>query len=79
MKLAQSTLLIESTQKTPLYLIDELPAELDEYRCQMAIEVISGLNAQALITSVSPEPLIKFVENDAKWFHVEHGQVSEML
>ena len=79
MKLAQSSLLTESINKTPLYLIDELAAELDHHRCQVAIDIISNLNAQALITSVTPEPINKFINNKAKWFHVEHGEVSEMV
>jgi recombinational DNA repair ATPase RecF len=41
--------------------------------------VISSLNAQALITSVAPAPINKFINNQAKWFHVEHGQAIEMV
>jgi DNA replication and repair protein RecF len=79
MKLAQASLLVESIDKTPIYLIDELAAELDDVRCEAALQVISSLNAQALITSVAPAPINKFINNQAKWFHVEHGQAVEMV
>jgi DNA replication and repair protein RecF len=79
MKLAQASLLQENINKTPIYLIDELVAELDEVRCAAALEVIAALNAQALITSVTPEPINQFNNHSAKWFHVEHGQATEMV
>lgn len=79
MKLAQASLLQERINKTPIYLIDELAAELDEARCAAALEVIASLNAQALITSVTPESINLSSQHSAKKFHVEHGHVIEMV
>jgi len=79
LKLAQSHFLSESHNKSTIYLIDELPAELDHERCRKTIELLEELNAQTLITSVSTESIANHITCDAKWFHVKRGHVSSMV
>lgn len=79
LKLAQATHLFEQYQKSSIYLIDELPAELDQARCEKVLTLLCGLENQVLITSVSKEPVSVLTPQEIKWFHVEHGQVTTML
>ena len=64
--------------KACIYLIDELPAELDSERREIALNLLSKLNAQVIISAVSKDS-VDYINNDIKWFHVEHGKVATML
>jgi DNA replication and repair protein RecF len=79
LKLAQARLLSTTLDKPSVYLIDELPAELDQKHCMNALNIIKGLNSQAFITSVSTDRIDKFISSNSKMFHVEQGIVSEMV
>ena len=79
LKLAQARLLSDSLDKPCVYLIDELPAELDEKHCSNALSIIRGLNSQAFITSVSTDRILSFTQPTSKMFHVERGNVLEMV
>ena len=79
LKLAQAKYLYIQNKKSSMYLIDELPAELDEIRCTKVLSLLSEINSQTLITSVAKAPLTQVSGQDAKWFHVEHGQVTTMV
>jgi len=79
MYLAQSQYMADNFSKKGVYLIDELPAELDENTCHKVLSLLSDLNSQVLITSVSDHYLRGNVPEITKWFHVEHGQATPML
>lgn len=79
LKLAQATHLFEQYRKSSIYLIDELPAELDHARCERVLKLLADLKNQVLITSVSQEPVAGLTDQEIKWFHVERGNVSSML
>ncbi|MEM7304638.1 MAG: DNA replication/repair protein RecF [Pseudomonadota bacterium] len=79
LKLAQAKLLSNVSNKPSIYLIDELPAELDEKRCFSALSILKSLKCQAFITSVSTERIESFTTAHSNTFHVEQGQVREML
>ena len=79
MRLAQSLYLYETQERTTLYLVDELPAELDTLRCERILSMLQELDSQTLITTVSAES-VKYPSLDAvNWFHVEHQQVKAVL
>ena len=79
MRLAQSLYLYETQERTTLYLVDELPAELDKLRCERILSMLQELDSQTLITTVSAES-VKYGSLDAvNWFHVEHQQVKAVL
>ena len=79
LKLAQATHLFEQYQKSSIYLIDELPAELDHARCESVLNLLAELKNQVLITSVSQDPVAGLTDQEIKWFHVERGNVTSML
>lgn len=73
LKLAQGQLL-SSRQADVLYLIDDLPAELDQERCERVCRALSSTGAQSLITCIEPQSLPgEWFEQGLAMFHVEHG------
>jgi DNA replication and repair protein RecF len=76
-KLAQGILMAELASIRPIYLIDDLPSELDPTRKEFIIEALKNLNAQVFITSILKNDLENLVNaKETKLFHVEHGVVS---
>ncbi len=79
LKLAQGILMGEMTGAQPLYLIDDLPSELDPTRKNFIIEALKSLKAQVFITSILQGDLEGLIsEPETKLFHVEHGVVENM-
>lgn len=78
LKLAQAQLLKQQYGKLSVYLIDELPAELDQQRREVALDILSQLDSQVIISAVSKESM-RCLDKQVKWFHVEHGSVSAMV
>jgi DNA replication and repair protein RecF len=75
--LAQGVLLHELTGKTCIYLVDDLPAELDRYHRQALCRQLSAMRSQVFVTATEADSLRDCWPSDVtKWFHVEHGRVS---
>ena len=79
LKLTQAYHLMSRAHKTPVLLIDELPAELDRKRIPLVMNAIKEIGSQVLITCVSREQIQAHCESPIKWFHVEHGTIAEMI
>lgn len=82
LKLAQGRILAESRQDPGLYLIDDLPAELDAERCERVCRSLRDIGAQTLLTCVDSATLPPGWLGDEEKvavFHVEHGEVSRRL
>ncbi|MES2218931.1 MAG: DNA replication/repair protein RecF [Pseudomonadota bacterium] len=76
MILAQGALLHRCTNKKPIYLIDDLPAELDIVSRNNLITLLSRQETQIFVTAVEREALSENLCNlPVKMFHVEHGNV----
>lgn len=74
LRLAQGILLARQTGKRCIYLIDDLPAELDAYKQKRVAEILMSLDTQVFITGINRvelEPL--FPAEHCKLFHVEQG------
>jgi DNA replication and repair protein RecF len=79
MILAQGSLLHCSTDKKPIYLIDDLPSELDLTSRSQLMALLSKQEAQVFVTAVEREILESFlIQPNARMFHVEHGDLTEM-
>ena len=52
LRLAQGLHLQSTTGKTPTYLIDDLPSELDPQKRVLVTEILAGLRAQVFITGI---------------------------
>ncbi len=78
MIIARGTLLWSGTKRRPIYLVDDLPSELDINSRSKLLALLSKQEAQIFVTAVDRDSLGSSVANDfIKVFHVEHGNVSE--
>lgn len=74
--LAQGKMLQEWAYKSPIYLIDDIPSELDAEKRHLVIQMLSQLKAQAFITGIDQADLSEIMEFPAsKLFHVEQGSI----
>ncbi len=77
--LAQGVLMQKLTHRSPIYLIDDLPSELDPEKRRLVAEVLAKLQAQVFITGITiPELEDMVCINQAKTFHVKHGVLEEL-
>lgn len=78
LKLAQGRLLEQQMGRRCLYLIDDLPAELDIRHQQVFCQWLEEMQCQVFITSVEPQGLSSAWQADTPiaMFHVKHGRVS---
>jgi DNA replication and repair protein RecF len=75
LKLVQGVLIEDASSLPPLYLVDDLPAELDRGHCSRVCEQL-GIGRQVILTAVDRAPLeAAWGEKPLSLFHVEHGQV----
>ncbi|OGO92713.1 MAG: hypothetical protein A3F10_03550 [Coxiella sp. RIFCSPHIGHO2_12_FULL_42_15] len=75
--LALGTLLQQTTDVSPVYLIDDLPSELDANSRFKITQTLNSLGAQVFITGIAREDLIDFLPfKQTRLFHVEHGNLA---
>jgi DNA replication and repair protein RecF len=76
LRLGQGQLLYQQSQKRCIYLIDDLPAELDKHKRQLIGETLDQLKAQVFMTGIEKQDLAAFVQKpQQQLFHVEQGQI----
>lgn len=76
MRLAQAILLEKLIKKKIIFLIDDLPSELDEKKQEIFCEILSRLNAQIFVTSLDLNIFNeRFKGKEVKMFHVEQGVI----
>lgn len=79
MILAQGMVLAKAHTSSLIYLVDDLPSELDLHSKRKLISLLSKQHTQIFITSIESEAICDFVENETevplKVFHVKHGEV----
>jgi len=74
MQIAQGILLKNLTNKNCIYLIDDLPAELDEQKRSLIAGILLNLNSQIFVTGLSQQNLADFGDTqNYSMFHVEYG------
>lgn len=79
LKLAQLDYLKEVTGKTAVVLIDDLPAELDSQHRKQLLSLLHDLNNQVFVTTTDRSHLNHSNWEDVKMFHVEHGEIKEVV
>ncbi|SNY97981.1 DNA replication/repair protein RecF [Halomonas sp. hl-4] len=74
LKLAQGRLLESASQRHCIYLIDDLPAELDERHRSRFCQLLEDMQCQVFITSVEPGALRQTwqAHTPVSMFHVKH-------
>lgn len=77
MIVAQGAMLYECVNRRPIYLMDDLPSELDSDSRSQLMELLAKQHAQVFVTAVEREALVGSCRAPMKMFHVEHGSVRE--
>lgn len=74
---AQGRWLTEVTSKQGIYLVDDLPAELDREHRERLGRILASLPAQVLVTAVQRDLVMAGLETAANLatFHVEQGRI----
>lgn len=79
LKIAQGYLFNEMTGRKCIYLIDDLPAELDEKHRALLVNWLDAMSTQVFITGVESDVLLSSwrsqPEVELKMFHVEQGKI----
>ena len=78
LRVAQGFLLSQKTGKECVFLIDDLPAELDKEHRQGLCLLLEELQSQVFVTCVDHNDLVDYWSDKSKvqLFHVEHGEIS---
>lgn len=79
LRLAQGLYLQSCTSKTPIYLIDDLPSELDPKKRILVTEILVSLCAQVFITGIESHALQEICDqhHENKMFHVKQGVIMQ--
>ncbi|MCE3252608.1 MAG: replication/repair protein RecF [Cellvibrio sp.] len=82
LKIAQGYVFTRITGRKSIYLVDDLPAELDEKHRALLVHWLDTMGTQVFITGVERETLLSSwcdkTEITPKMFHVEQGRVTEV-
>lgn len=80
MIMARGAILQSSSNIRPIYLVDDLPSELDVINRTNLLALLSRQEAQVFITAVERNSCDNFITNSSvKMFHVEHGIVRDVF
>ena len=77
LKLAQGCLLSETTDNKCIFLVDDLPSELDALHRRALCHLLQQMDSQVFITCVDQDSLTDcwLPEVECKMFHVKQGQI----
>jgi len=79
LRMAQASLLTQITGKRSIFLLDDLPAELDQAHREALMAQLAELPAQLFITAIEDSLLDTSRWSEYKVFHVERGTVEEVV
>lgn len=79
LRMAQVALLRNRTGRRCTVLLDDLAAELDASHREKLLLMLCDLGVQAFVTAVERNAVAAPWWDDQKWFHVEHGHLTEMV
>jgi DNA replication and repair protein RecF len=79
LRIAQGHLVSQAKRGQCLYLVDDLPSELDEHHRRSLCRLLEDLGCQVFITCVDEELLREGWHTDTPvaMFHVEHGRITQ--
>jgi DNA replication and repair protein RecF len=79
LRLAQASQFMESTGRMCVLLYDDLAAELDSQHREKILSVLVEMRAQIFLTAIEPEQIDLSSWSDKKMFHVEQGQLKDLI
>ncbi len=77
LSIAQAKLLKNERKLTPIFLVDDLTAELDKKTIDMLLELLYVEKMQLFITSIEPDEIIR-KNTETTLFHVKQGSVKNV-
>lgn len=78
LQITQGILFNKITNKNYIYLIDDLPAELDPQKKSLLVDILSNLQSQIFVTGFMRSDLEGlFVAQNPNMFHVDHGRICD--
>jgi len=77
--IAQASLFTKLTGLTPLFVIDDITAELDNPHIDRLMALLNGLESQIFVTTPDKLSVDSSLFPDVKMFHVEHGKIAEVV
>jgi len=77
LSIAQAKLLKNEREVTPIFLVDDLTAELDKKTVDMLLELLYVEKMQLFITSTESSEIFR-TNTETSLFHVEHGSVKNV-
>lgn len=76
LRLAQGLHFHEITKNHPIYLIDDMPSELDKNKRTLVAKILNDIGAQVFLTAVEKSNLDELIDlGNSKMFHVKHGEL----
>jgi DNA replication and repair protein RecF len=79
MRLAQTRLFTQQTARSCVVLVDDLPAELERRYREHLLHALSQLDAQLFVTAIEVDDLALETWPNTKRFHVEQGELQELV
>ncbi|ABE53300.1 DNA replication and repair protein RecF [Shewanella denitrificans OS217] len=77
LRIAQGKLLKQQKDKQSIYLVDDLPSELDAQHRQLLLKQLTETGAQIFVTAIEPAAIVDSLASPPnKVFHVEQGRVT---
>ncbi|WP_188152068.1 DNA replication/repair protein RecF [Teredinibacter waterburyi] len=80
--LAQAQLFNQLSGRHPVFLLDDLPSELDARNLAVVERALSAMASQVFITAISEQSLQTewggLPQQEFKMFHVEHGSITDV-
>lgn len=80
LKISQGMMLEQNLDIKSVYLVDDLPAELDSDNRKKVCGLLEGLNTQVFMSCVDPTDIENCWSNASlpRKFHVEHGKITQV-
>ncbi|MGD8497791.1 MAG: DNA replication and repair protein RecF, partial [Chromatiales bacterium] len=69
----------QETGKRGLVLVDDLPSELDSERRGVLSEALAASGAQVMVSAIERTGVPVACWSDQRVFHVEHGDIRELI
>ncbi len=79
LRLAQAQQFMEATGRHCVLLYDDLAAELDSQHREKILSVLANMKAQIFLTAIEPEQIDLGSWKAKKMFHVEQGQLKDLI
>ncbi len=69
----------EKTENSPIILMDDIFAELDQYNVQLLFDLVREMGLQLFVTATDLIDIGQYIGEGEKLFHVKQGLVSEVV